>query len=113
MSAIAFFLVMTKTEAARSLHISAAALADIGKAAQHYDSVRSGLGIVFRSQINSALSHITRYPESCQKVNSRYRRAVVKHFPFVVVYRVSVSRIEIGGVLPTRSGPVVMNERVK
>jgi len=111
MSVTAFLPVMTEAEAIRSLHISATALADIGKAAQHYDSVRSGLGIVFRSQIDGALSHIARYPESCQKVNSRYRRAVVKHFPFVVVYRVNDTKIEISGVLPTRSDPVMMSAR--
>lgn len=56
------------------------------QAAEWYESKRKGLGLRFIDVIENKLNSIRDYPERNPKRNSNFREAVVKIFPFVIIY---------------------------
>ena len=100
---------MTWHSPVNTLRITAAALADAREAARVFEERRTGLGERFGDMLSDTLRLIAEYPDSYERVNDHYRRAFLKHFPFVVVYRTDNRGIEAVGVLPTKADPTVMD----
>lgn len=92
----------------RRLELTERALAEASAAADWYQTRQPGHGVQFRREFDHALRHIGEHPEAYQAVNEVFRRAFLRRFPFVVVYRVLPDVVEITGVLPTRSDPTVL-----
>lgn len=93
----------------RPIELTERALAEAAAAAEWYESRRPGHGRAFRLEFDHALSSIADHPEGYQAINERFRRAFLRRFPFVVVYRILPDLVEITGVLPTRSDPTVLS----
>lgn len=96
----------------RRLRVSAAAETDVAFAAGWYDTQASGLGIDFIAQVDTVYRRITEYPEMHQVAFGSVRRAIVRRYPYVVVYRVDSSVIDVLGVLPCRAHPQTMKRRI-
>jgi plasmid stabilization system protein ParE len=86
-----------------TIEIGPRALCEARAIAQWYDRRRPGYGPVFRLKFDELLDRIADHPNGYESVNARYRRAFVRHFPIVVVYRVWSDRVEIIGVRPTQA----------
>jgi|GEM_PF-346961 len=99
---------MTWDNPISTLRITAAALAEARETAGVFEDRRVGLGARFGARLSDTLQLIAEHPGSYERVNDRYRRAFLKHFPFVVVYRTERGGVEVVGVLPTRADPTVM-----
>lgn len=92
----------------RSLVIDPAALADAHATAAWYEERRPGHGARFRSNLDFTFEQIAKHPELYQQMDHRFRRAFVRQFRCVVVYRVTPDAIQIIGVMPTRADPTEM-----
>lgn len=100
---------MTEHRERSPLRLSAKALHQVSVFAVSYEAERRGYGFIFRQRLDEALSRIDEYPESFQRVNHRYRRALLQQFPFVVVYRMKSDHVEVVDLLPTRADPARMS----
>ncbi len=95
-----------------SARLNAAALAEVRATARKYESLRPGYGSLFRQRVQECLRRIAEHPESYQRVDDRYRRALLRHFPFLIVYRITPVGVEVVGVLPERDDPNILTRRV-
>ena len=78
---------------------------DLDDAAASYDERRAGLGRAFLEQVDHTLENVSLFPEGAPTVFDHVRKIVVQRFPFCIVYRVGVERVDIIAVLPTRTDP--------
>lgn len=66
-------------------------IADLNEATQHYNGLQPGLGNQLRSEVYAVIEFIRENPELYTEVLG-VRRALVKRFPYSVVYRVTNSQ---------------------
>jgi plasmid stabilization system protein ParE len=71
-----------------SLIVRDQAQADLFAAWDWYESQRVGLGEEFLLCVEEAFDRIKRYPLAHPEVHHRSRRALLRRFPYVVLYRV-------------------------
>ena len=62
--------------------------ADVRDATSYYDKQRAALGARFLRQLDQALAQIARSPLLFPLVEHEVRRALVKNFPYTVLFRV-------------------------
>ena len=103
---------MAARSVAGSVRLNAAAKAEAKAAARTYESLRPGYGSLFRQRLQECLARIAEHPESDQRVSARYRRALLRHFPFLIVYRITLVGVEVVGVLPERDDPKTLSRRI-
>lgn len=87
------------------IEIAERALAEAEAAAERYEAHRPGQGTRFRHELDHVLTNIRERPELYQSLTREFRRAFLRRFPHVVVYRVLHDRIQIIGVAPTKADP--------
>jgi len=81
---------------------------DIIKGYKWYEDKSIGLGARFVDEIEMMIGYLATYPEHFQiKTKKRYREAVLKIFPYVIIYEVSQKEgeIVIYSVFPTKDNP--------
>ena len=61
-------------------------VADLNAAISHYDRQRAGLGSLFRAEVYALIDRVIEDPQLYAEVKG-VRRALVKRFPYSVVYR--------------------------
>jgi len=59
---------------------------ELDEAFSWYQEHREGLGYEFLDEINATVARISVYPEAYLKVEDELRRALVKRFPYGVIY---------------------------
>jgi plasmid stabilization system protein ParE len=77
-----------------------------------YESKRIGLGREFLTAVDASIQAIARNPESYQILYKTYRRAVVRRFPYAVLYEVTATEIIIYAVFDCRQSPEKWQERL-
>ncbi len=87
------------------LEIKQEAKDDIVKGFLWYESKKEGLGTKLVSEIESVIEYIGIYPFHYQIRTKSFREAVLKIFPFVVVYEVNQNKVIVYSVFPTRKNP--------
>ena len=97
----------------KPLTLLAAAASDVEKAVRHYDHLSPGLGHAFLLDLDELLTHVKHHPEMFQAVRGQVRRAVFHGFPYSLLYRIHVGRIEVIGVLPSRGDPERIAARLR
>ena len=95
------------------LRILAAAAKDIEAARDWYEGQQDGLGGVFLDAIDAALARITAKPLTYRLVRRDARRALVRRFPYVVIFRVKPDQIRILAVLHQHRDPEVAKRRIE
>jgi plasmid stabilization system protein ParE len=78
-----------------------------------YESRRTGLGREFITAVDACLQSISRNPKLYQTIYKDYRRAVVRRFPFSILYEESYEAIIIYAIFDSRQDPEKWRERVQ
>lgn len=87
------------------LVIDPAARDDIAAARDWYDAQRAGLGDAFVDEVNSSVGRFRNQPLMHQPVYRALRRAVVRRFPYLVIYRVAGDTVTVVAVPHAHSDP--------
>ena len=74
---------------------------DLLKARDWYDTQRFGLGNEFMFAVDACFANVEAMPDAFVVVHGKVRRALLKKFPYVVLFRVSAEEILIVGCLHT------------
>ncbi|WP_437328366.1 type II toxin-antitoxin system RelE/ParE family toxin [Sorangium sp. So ce381] len=71
----------------------------------YYEEQRSGLGAVFRRELDDAIKRIRSAPLAYPPLYRDVRRVLVERFPYAVFYRILPAAIVVVGVIHRRRHP--------
>lgn len=94
-----------------SVSIHETAEAEINEAADFYDLENPGLGAVFVDDIQRAIEHIARFPESYPLIQGRVRRKPLGRFPYSLMYSVRPNEIRILAIAHQKRRPFYWHGR--
>ena len=89
----------------RSVEFDPAARAETEAAFEWYLERSRRAAADFVAELGRALDRIAQAPQTFARVDGDTRRAVLRHFPYLVVFRETASRIEIIAVAHGRRKP--------
>lgn len=89
----------------RRLDVSAEAELEIFEAALRYERERAGLGFRFETQVNAVLSRVLENPFQFPGIEKAARRALVRDFPYGIVFTVDDDLITVLAVLHLHRHP--------
>ncbi len=92
------------------LVVRAAAAADI-EDAYRYDAARPGLGDEFLSAVRAAVDRILEAPGQYPVIHRHTRRAMVRRFPYSLLYRVEDERVLLVACFHAKRDPLVWQSR--
>lgn len=96
----------------RQVKLTSAAKADFATAFAWYESERPGLGEAFGRAVEAQLSVIARQPELFLAIDERFRRVVVRRYPYVLVYEHDESMLIVHAVFHTSRDPARVRRRI-
>lgn len=76
-----------------------AAQEDIREAVEWYERQSPGLGMEFLRCVDDCLSLMSRYPELFPEVHRKSRMALLRRFPYLVIYRPTPELISVIAVM--------------
>ena len=79
---------------------------DIIEAVKYYESQQIGLGKRFLSHLKTHLKRIQTYPEHFHIKRNPYREAVLKKFPYLIIYELSENKVIVFSVFNTYQNPI-------
>ena len=88
------------------------ARAEFDAAADWYDRQQPGLGIAFIARVQDVLDAISAMPRMHQVIFQDVRRAVVKKFPYTVIYQVEPDYVLVVAVFHGKRDPSIWQTRV-
>jgi plasmid stabilization system protein ParE len=88
------------------------ARAEFDDAADWYEQKQTGLGRAFIARVGEVLNRIGINPKLHQVVYKDVRKAVVKQFPYVVLYREDAGEVVVISVFHGARDPSVWQSRV-
>jgi toxin ParE1/3/4 len=88
------------------------AKAEFDAAADWYEQQRAGLGVDFVARVREVLDRIAANPQLHAAVYNDVRKAVVKRFPYVVIYREDAGEVVVIAVFHTARDPAIWQFRV-
>jgi plasmid stabilization system protein ParE len=86
--------------------------AEIADAADWYEARSTGLGTEFLRAVDAAIASIQRYPLGYQVVFKDSRRALLRRFPYSVIYSISDNEILIVTCIHGKRDPKSWQDRV-
>ena len=86
--------------------------AELTEAREWYSHQRKDLDLEFMQCIDDALSRIVDNPYVFPVVHRNLHRAVVRHFPFAVLYEITSDEIQVIAVFHSRRDPERWKSRV-
>lgn len=87
------------------VHFLPEARAEYDSAVDWYEEQREGLGVTFIGRVREVIRRIAATPRIHAVVHNGVRKAVVKQFPFIVLYREDDTEVLIVGVFHTSRDP--------
>jgi plasmid stabilization system protein ParE len=97
---------------ATKLLILSAAERDISAGFAWYENRQLGLGFEFLRAVDARLRAIERAPEMCGFIERQYRGALVRRFPYMVLYTYDEDTITIYAVFHTSQDPHKWQDRL-
>jgi plasmid stabilization system protein ParE len=94
------------------IHIQPLAEADVVSACDWYEAQSPGLGMALEREFRNLVEIIAALPEAFPKAVGEARRAVLRRFPYAVVYRPDAGRVEILAFTHTSRDPNVWKARI-
>jgi plasmid stabilization system protein ParE len=79
----------------RELVVKEQAEEHLSETALWYEQKQQGLGMAFFEEWESTTEYISNHAESCAKKYKQFRHAMLKRFPYLVVYEIEGSRVVI------------------
>jgi plasmid stabilization system protein ParE len=89
----------------KTLIITEDASQEIMDAFNYYESAQAGIGAIFINYLESTFNSISTNPKGFKKISSKSRQAVVRKFPFIVIYEAINEQIVILAVFHTSRKP--------
>jgi len=86
--------------------------AELFEAIQYYEDVRPGLGQEFAVEVYSAVQRALAYPCAWMVLEGEVRRALVRRFPYGVLYSEESDEILVVAVMHLHRAPGYWKERV-
>lgn len=78
---------------------------DLASIYVHYEQFDSALPSRFEARLDEQVERIEMFPDSGAFLFESYRRALVKRFPYMLVYLVGGDRIDVLAVVGVRRDP--------
>ena len=78
---------------------------DIQSAFNRYEEFQPGRGELFMHHLDAALTLLRQQPEIAPVYAGRYRRMLVRDFPYGIFYSVQPTRIVISAIMDLRQDP--------
>ncbi len=78
---------------------------EIQESFDYYESKVEDLGLNFLEALEKDLNLIAQYPEQAKIVRKEFRQALIKKFPFLIIYKITESSIIIYSVFHTSRNP--------
>ena len=85
---------------------------EFDNAADWYERQRTGLGLAFVGRVRDVFTRVTANPPIHAAVYQDVRKAVVKKFPYVVLYREEPTEVIVVAVFHTSRDPSIWQSRV-
>jgi plasmid stabilization system protein ParE len=85
---------------------------DLLDAADWYDAQQPGLGDAFLRSVDASFARIGRFPRSFPANDRDIRSALLRRFPYAVLFRIRETRIEVVAIWHGRRGPEGWRERL-
>jgi hypothetical protein len=95
-----------------SLEVSALAEADLAVAVHWYSRIRLGLAADFMLCVDEAIDRIMHDPFAYAPLFRNVRRALVRRFPYGVIYRITGTHVKIEAFFPDRMDPTALVRRL-
>jgi plasmid stabilization system protein ParE len=92
--------------------VSELAEADFADAVRWYSQILPGLAADFALCIDEAVDRVMHNPHAYAPVFRNVRKAVVRRFPYSVVYRVSDTHVQIEAFFPDKMAPTALYRRL-
>lgn len=86
---------------------------EVEEAFRWYEHQRPGLGLEFLLAFDAAVERLRRLPEGHEVVALRTRKALLRRFPYLVLYAVEEKRILVTAVFHGRRDPRRWTDRVR
>jgi plasmid stabilization system protein ParE len=88
------------------------AATELAEAADWYEARGQGLGADFLRSLDAVIAHLQRHPTLYPIVFGNARRAVLRRFPYSVIYVVRDDELLIAACIHSRRDPSRWQERV-
>jgi plasmid stabilization system protein ParE len=86
---------------------------EVEEAFQWYEGQRPGLGFDFLLAMDATIERLRRLPEGNEVVALRTRKALLRRFPYLVLYALEPDRIVVTAVFHGRRNPIRWSDRVR
>ena len=77
-----------------------------------YEAQSPGLGNAFGNRVEDVLKQVAATPEMHQMIHKDARRAVVRKFPYSVIYRLLPGQVLVIAIFHGKRNPKVWQERI-
>lgn len=94
------------------LKLSTQAQLDIWDIIDWYENKQPGLGKRFDSDLNTLFYKIAQNPTLYSYYQKDFRRAVAKHFPYLVIFKINENDIIVYTVVYGGRDPELINKRI-
>ena len=88
------------------------AQSEFDEAVDWYERQRGGLGFEFIEEVQKTLDQIVLAPQRCPFIFEDAKLALVRRFPYLVIYRIEATEIVILAVFHQRRDPLQWQVRV-
>lgn len=88
-----------------------AARGDFDEAFDWYERQRPGLGVAFAERVQAVFDAISAMPELYAPVYRDVRKALVKPYPYSVIYRIRGNRVVVLAVFHSKRAPNIWKSR--
>ncbi|MFQ5598875.1 MAG: type II toxin-antitoxin system RelE/ParE family toxin [Nitrospiria bacterium] len=78
---------------------------DVERAFIWYEKQRRGLGFEWLDCLEAAIQGILRFPKMYPQTHVKFRRSLVRRFPFSIFYTIEKDEIVVHGVFDNRQDP--------
>ncbi len=85
---------------------------DIQSAFNRYEEFQEGRGEVFMRQLDAALTLLRQHPDIAPVYGGRYRRMLIRDFPYGIFYEVQPKRIVVGAIMDLRQDPETIRRKL-
>jgi plasmid stabilization system protein ParE len=94
-----------KEVVSRRIYLLSAAINDIEQAVDYYNTQKEHLGESFLNELEKLFDILIAFPEIFPVKRKNFREAVMKKFPYVVVYGIDKDKILVYAVFHTHRSP--------
>jgi hypothetical protein len=85
---------------------------EFNRAIDYYEEIEPGLGYDFAIEVYSAIQRAVSFPKAWPIIDGEVRRALVRRFPFGILYSVENGRIFIAAVMNLHRQPEYWKDRM-